>query len=174
MNETETHTTPAPGQVKGGSVFEHWRVVTEGKIHPPLLALALIVVTFILHELLPEQRDIAWHHVLGLVLTAGGVGFSFYAAAIFGARDTTKNPYGEPTQFVQQAPYTYSRNPMYVGLTATLLGLAVFFDSIAMLLAPAIFFTVIDRLVLPREEETMTRLFGQQYLEYTSRVRRWL
>ena len=63
---------------------------------------------------------------------------------------------------------------MYLGLTTTLFGLAVFFGSIAMLLAPAVFFAVIDRMVIPREEETMERLFGQDYRDYTYRVRRWI
>jgi protein-S-isoprenylcysteine O-methyltransferase Ste14 len=112
--------------------------------------------------------------VIGLIAVAVGAGLSSFAAAIFQARETTRNPYGEPTKFVAQAPYTWTRNPMYLGLAATLLGLAIFFGSIAMLLAPAVFFSVIDRMVIPREEETMERLFGQEYRDYTYRVRRWI
>jgi protein-S-isoprenylcysteine O-methyltransferase Ste14 len=144
------------------------------KIHPPLLALGLLAATLVLHFMLPEARNVAWHHVIGLVLAAGGVGVSFFAAAIFQARDTTKNPYGEPSAFVVQMPYTFTRNPMYLGLTAALLGCAIFFDSVVMLAAPAVFFAVIDRMVIPREEATLTRVFGQQYLDYQGRVRRWL
>jgi protein-S-isoprenylcysteine O-methyltransferase Ste14 len=144
------------------------------KIHPPILAGALLLVTLILHFMLPEERFVGWHHLIGLLLVAGGVGLSSFAAAIFQARETTKNPYGEPAAFVVQAPYTWTRNPMYVGLTTTLLGLAIFFDSTVMLLAPAVFFVVIDRMVVPREEETMERLFGQQYVDYKNRVRRWI
>ena len=144
------------------------------KIHPPLLALALVAVTLVLHFMLPESREVEWYQLIGLVLTAGGVGLSFFAAAIFQARDTTKNPYGEPTTFVALMPYTFTRNPMYLGLTTALLGLAVFFGSVVMLLAPAVFFSVIDRMVIPREEETLKRVFGQQYDDYQGRVRRWL
>ena len=63
---------------------------------------------------------------------------------------------------------------MYLGVVTALLGLAIFFGSIAMLLAPAVFFAVIDRMVIPREEETMERLFGQDYVAYKDRVRRWI
>ena len=63
---------------------------------------------------------------------------------------------------------------MYLGLVTTLLGFAVFFGSIVMLVAPVVFFTVIDRMVIPREEETMERRFGQDYRDYIFRVRRWL
>jgi protein-S-isoprenylcysteine O-methyltransferase Ste14 len=144
------------------------------KIHPPLLAVALILITLILHFVLPEERLVGWHHVIGLLLVAVGAGLSSFAAAIFQARDTTRNPYGDPGTFVVQAPYTWTRNPMYLGITSALLGLAIFFGSIVMLLAPIAFFIVIDRMVIPREEETMERLFGEQYVDYKNRVRRWV
>jgi protein-S-isoprenylcysteine O-methyltransferase Ste14 len=144
------------------------------KIHPPLLALVCLVGALVLHLLVSGTRTVYVHHLFGLLLIAGGVGLSFYAAAIFAARDTTKNPYGEPSQFVTVMPYTFTRNPMYVGLTTVLLGFAVFFASPVMILAPIVFFVVIDRMVIPREEQTMERQFGDSYLDYKRRVRRWL
>ncbi|SRR5208337_1966473 len=148
--------------------------LTTMKIHPPLLAGALLLVTLVLHFMLPEERSVGWYQVIGLLVVVAGVGLMFFAAAIFQARETTKNPYGEPAAFVVQPPYTWTRNPMYLGFVTLLLGLAIFFESIAMLLAPAVFFAVIDRIVIPREEETMGRLFGQDYRDYTYRVRRWI
>ena len=139
-----------------------------------ILAGALLLATLALHFMLPEQRVVGLEQVIGLLFVVFGVGMSCFAAAIFQARETTKNPYGEPTAFVVQSPYTWTRNPMYLGLTTALFGLALFFSSIVMLAGPAVFFAVIDRLVIPREEETMERLFGKDYLDYTNRVRRWL
>jgi protein-S-isoprenylcysteine O-methyltransferase Ste14 len=149
-------------------------VLSTTKIHPPILAGALLLVTLALHFMLPEERAVGWYQVIGLLLVAAGAGLSSFAAAIFQARETTRNPYGEPAAFVVQAPYTWTRNPMYLGLTTALFGLAVFFGSIVMLLGPAVFFAAIDRIVIPREEETMERLFGKDYLDYMNRVRRWI
>ena len=148
--------------------------LTTMKIHPPLLAGVLVLVTLALHFMLPEERSVGWYQVIGLIVVAGGAGLSSFAAAIFQARDTTRKPWGEPTAFVVQPPFTWTRNPMYLGLVTVLLGLAIFFESIAMLLAPAVFFAVIDRMLIPREEETMERLFGQDYVAYKDRVRRWI
>jgi len=148
--------------------------LTTMKIHPPLLALALVLVTLALHFMLPEEHSVGGYQVIGLIVVALGAGLSSFAAAIFTARDTTRKPWGEPTAFVAMPPYTWTRNPMYLGLVTLLLGLAIFFESIAMLLAPAVFFAVIDRMVIPREEETMERLFGQDYAAYKDRVRRWI
>ena len=144
------------------------------RIHPPLLAGALLLLTLVLHFVLPEYRAVGWEQAFGLLLVAAGVGISSFAAAIFQARETTRNPYGQPAAFIVQPPYTWTRNPMYLGLVTALFGLAVFFGSIVMLVAPAVFFTVIDRMVIPREEETMERLFGQDYRNFMFRVRRWL
>jgi protein-S-isoprenylcysteine O-methyltransferase Ste14 len=148
--------------------------LTTMKIHPPLLAGALVLITLALHFMLPEERTVGWEQFIGLLFVAVGAGVMCFAAAIFTARDTTKNPQGDPTAFVVLSPYTWTRNPMYLGLATTLFGLAIFFGSIVMLLAPVVFFAVIDRMVIPREEETMERLFGQDYRDYMYRVRRWI
>jgi protein-S-isoprenylcysteine O-methyltransferase Ste14 len=148
--------------------------LTTMKIHPPLLAGVLVLVTLALHFMLPEERIVGWEQVIGLLFVAVGAGLSCFAAAIFQARETTRKPWGEPTKFVEQPPFTWTRNPMYLGLATTLLGLAIFFGSIAMLVAPAVFFAVIDRILIPREEETMERIFGQDYVAYKDRVRRWI
>ena len=149
-------------------------VLSTTKIHPPTLAGALLLITLALHFMLPEERAVGWEQVIGLLFVIFGVGVSCFAAAIFQARETTKKPWGEPTAFVVLPPYTWTRNPMYLGMTAALFGLALFFGSIVMLVAPAVFFAVIDRIVIRREEETMERLFGKDYIDYTNRVRRWV
>ena len=149
-------------------------VLSTTRIHPPLLAAALVLGTLVLHFLLPEERTVGWYQVIGLLVVAFGAGLCCFAAAIFQARGTTRKPWGEPTTFVAQAPYTWTRNPMYLGVAAALFGLAIFFSSIAMLQAPAVFFAVIDRMVIPREEETLERLFGNDYVDYKNRVRRWI
>ena len=159
------------------SQSETGTVDTSGprKIYPPALAGILLLGGLFLHLTSGHHRHLVHlHQLLGLLLVTGGVGLIFYAAALFAARDTTKNPYGEPTEFVLNVPYTFTRNPMYVGLTTVLLGFAVFFGSFVMLLAPIVFVLVIDRALIPHEEKTLERLFGQQYLDYKTRVRRWL
>lgn len=164
----------ATTQPNSESASETPRNVRNLKIHPPVLVAVLLAAGLLLHFILPETRDTGWHQVLGLVLVAGGIGLACFAAALFAARDTTKDPYGAPSTFVVVSPYTFTRNPMYLGLAVALLGFAVFFDSIVMLLGPAVFYAAIDTIVIPREEETMLAQFGDQYRAYKGRVRRWL
>ena len=145
------------------------------KISPPALAGLLLLGALLLHLAggPHHHRFIHPHQLLGLLLVAGGVGISSYAAALFGAHATTKNPHGQATVLVGEAPYTFTRNPMYLGLATILLGFAIFFGSPVMLIAPLVFFLMIDRMLIPEEEATLERLFGEQYLDYKRRVRRW-
>jgi protein-S-isoprenylcysteine O-methyltransferase Ste14 len=144
-------------------------------IHPPLLAASLFLIGLVLHLAgRHHQSPFPFHQFLGLLLATLGTGFSCFAAALFAAHGTTKNPYGEPAAFVTVAPYTFTRNPMYVGMTMILFGFATFFGSLVMLLAPIAFAAVVDRMVIPQEEAAMERLYGQEYRDYKSRVARWL
>ena len=144
------------------------------RIHPPLLAGALLIAGLLLHLAFGQHRVFPFHQFVGVLLVAAGTGLSSYAAALFAARDTTKNPYGKPAAFVTAPPYTLTRNPMYIGLTGVLLGFAAFFGSPIMVLAPIIFAFVIDQIVIPQEEQTMARIHGEQYQDYKNRIPRWL
>ena len=171
MDETSTN---ASSSGSTGSINPNYGASSGLPIPPPLLALLLLAGGVLLHLLARGPRMVYAHHVLGLLIVAGGTGICFYAAALFQAHATTKNPKGEATTFVVEMPYTFTRNPMYLGLTLILFGFAVFFGSIAMLLAPIAFVVIIDRMVIPLEEQNMERLFGPSYMDYTTRVRRWL
>ena len=54
------------------------------------------------------------------------------------------------------------------------LGLAILVDSAWMLLAVPIRLVLIDRIVIAREERYLERKFGDEYLNYKRRVRRWI
>ena len=145
------------------------------RIYPPVLAGVLLVAGLLLHLLgAHHHRAVHFHQFAGLLVVAAGAWFSSYAAGVFSGRNTTLNPHGQPAEFVRLAPYTFTRNPMYLGLTAMLLGFAIFFWSPVMVLAPIIFLLVIDRVVIPKEEDTLERTFGIPYQDYQRRVRRWL
>jgi protein-S-isoprenylcysteine O-methyltransferase Ste14 len=178
MDESSTSTTSSSGAVSAGATTNptnnYVPPVNGLPIPPPLLALLCLIGGLLLHALSSGPREVFAHHVLGLLIVAGGTGLCFYAAALFQARGTTKNPKGDATAFVAEMPYTFTRNPMYLGLTLILFGFAVFFGSIAMLLAPIAFVVIIDRMVIPLEEQNMERLFGASYTDYQTRVRRWL
>jgi protein-S-isoprenylcysteine O-methyltransferase Ste14 len=70
--------------------------------------------------------------------------------------------------------YRYVRNPMYVGVSAIVLGEALLMRSSALLLYWAGFFTLANLFVLLYEEPALRRRFGPSYDAYKKRVGRWI
>jgi protein-S-isoprenylcysteine O-methyltransferase Ste14 len=79
-----------------------------------------------------------------------------------------------PTQrLVVTGPYRYVRNPMYVGVVASILAQALIFGSLAVLAYAALLGVVFHAFVLCYEEPTLRRRYGAQYDAYTRGVHRW-
>jgi protein-S-isoprenylcysteine O-methyltransferase Ste14 len=78
------------------------------------------------------------------------------------------------TTIVDTGPYRFTRNPIYVGMMLGLIGLAIAFNSLWLLLTLVPFVLVIRYGVVAREEADLERKFGDMYRRYRSRVRRWL
>jgi protein-S-isoprenylcysteine O-methyltransferase Ste14 len=63
---------------------------------------------------------------------------------------------------------------MYLGMTLTLLGLAILSGSVAALASPLVFALIMQVKFIPLEERALERVFGEQYAAYRARVRAWL
>jgi protein-S-isoprenylcysteine O-methyltransferase Ste14 len=78
------------------------------------------------------------------------------------------------TAIVETGPYSVTRNPIYLGMFLGLVGLAMGFDGLWLLVMLVPFALVIRYGVVAREESYLERKFGDTYRSYRSRVRRWL
>jgi protein-S-isoprenylcysteine O-methyltransferase Ste14 len=114
---------------------------------------------------------------------AGWVGGAVFAIALALAawaitsitRAGSNVPTNMPTTtIVDTGPYRFTRNPIYLGMFLGLVGLAIAFDSLWLLVALVPFAPVIRYGVVAREEAYLKRKFGHAYHRYRSRVRRWL
>jgi len=92
----------------------------------------------------------------------------------FRRNDTTANPYSSTNSISSCGPYRFSRNPMYVSLCLIQPGIAAWTGNLWLLatLLPAIL--LIRFGVIAREERYLENKFGEQYLQYKHRVRRWM
>ncbi len=111
---------------------------------------------------------------IGLALI--GFATSMSGALTFRRAHTTLNPTRpESTSLlVDWGVYSVTRNPMYLGLLLILTGWALFLsNALAYFFLPA-FVLYINRFQIAPEERVLTSLFGQDFVAYQSRVRRWL
>jgi protein-S-isoprenylcysteine O-methyltransferase Ste14 len=77
-------------------------------------------------------------------------------------------------RLVTDGPFRFTRNPGYLGLAMLYAGIALLRNSLwAILLLPVVVY-VIQREVIGREERYLERTFGEEYLAYKARVRRWV
>ncbi len=111
---------------------------------------------------------------LGVVVFVLGAALLLWASATM-TRAGSNIPTSRPTiVIVDTGPYGVTRNPIYLGFTLGLVGLALGFNSLWLLLAAAGFILVIRYGVIAREEAYLERKFGDTYRRYKARVRRWL
>lgn len=89
---------------------------------------------------------------------------------------TTVNPLKpeESTQLVTTGIYQFSRNPMYTGFFMFLLAWAVLLGSFVAFLILPIFVMLITKVQILPEEVVLQEKFGQDYIAYKNRVRRWI
>jgi protein-S-isoprenylcysteine O-methyltransferase Ste14 len=78
------------------------------------------------------------------------------------------------TTIVESGPYRFTRNPIYLGMFLGVVGLAIAFDSLWLLMTLVPFALVIRYGVVAYEEAYLERRFGDVYRGYRSHVRRWL
>ena len=142
---------------------------------PPLLYLAALVVGLALQAVspmtLPLPAVVRW--VGGGVLVAGFV-FGGVARGAFARAGTNANPMRAATAIVSSGSFRFSRNPMYVGISAVFLGIALLtrIGWLLILLPPVL--AIMHWGVVLREERYLTRKFGAEYEAYRGRVRRYL
>lgn len=106
---------------------------------------------------------------LGLPLIGLGIGLAAWAVHEAGATDVEA-----PDTLITGGPYTYSRNPMYVGWILIYLGVVVVVNSLWMFVLFSLVFVTTHFVDIPKEERYLTEQFGEEYLDYQSRVRRYL
>ena len=70
--------------------------------------------------------------------------------------------------------FHYSRNPIYLGMIITLIGVWIIFGSLTPIFVIAIFTWLIQELFIKEEERMLEAKFGDSYQEYKAIVRRWI
>ena len=145
------------------------------KMPPPLIYLPPLVLGLVLDRrahvpFLP--RGVA--RVLGWPLVGGGMALAAWFARTMREADTTMHINKPVSTLVQDGPFRYSRNPGYLSLSMLYAGISVLRNALwAILLLPLVLY-VIQREVIGREERYLERTFGEEYLDYKARVRRWV
>jgi protein-S-isoprenylcysteine O-methyltransferase Ste14 len=138
-----------------------------------IFALVAGVAVDRLHPLrfVPASVPGAW---IGGAIFAIAFALAIWAIVTIRKAGTQVETYKPTTTIVVDGPYRFTRNPIYLGMVLGQIGVAVAFDSLWILATLVLFYLVIRYGVIAREEAYLEHKFGDVYLGYKSRVRRWL
>lgn len=147
------------------------------KIPPPIYALSTALLMWLSSRYFPVAQLINDPlNKLGIVMMILAVFIDFSSLYLFFKKRTTPNPMKPEftTGLVTNGFYKISRNPMYLGMLTILFGFAFYLGNLTAFLILPLFYIVITEMQIKPEEQMLEKKFGEEYLDYKSRVRRWL
>lgn len=139
---------------------------------PPVWLAGFAVLGGVIGRIVPVATPV--NDVLGAILIFAGLALMIVAAGQMLIARTSVIPRRDPDAFVHGGVFRFSRNPIYLADAILLAGLYIAWDALIALPLVAVFAIVIQKRFILDEEARLSRRFGDEYLDYTSRVRRWL
>jgi len=142
------------------------------RVPPPVIVLAGLLGAWALNWLAPVR--------LGPPAPELGVPVIFVALVLIGwalvvlvRAGNDPRPDKPDTAFVARGPFRFGRNPIYSGFLLVLSGMALIWGTLWGWVAVGAVFLALQFLVVQREEAYLASRFGDAYVEYKNRVRRW-
>lgn len=102
------------------------------------------------------------------------LGLGLWAVLLFRRSGQDENPWKPTPAIMARGPFRFTRNPMYLQMVLVCIGFAVILWNAWILALTPVGAWLLQRLAIRPEEAYLERKFGETYLSYKRRVRRWL
>ena len=149
----------------------------ELKIPPVAVLLISAFVMWLLAKATPAL-DFVLPYAAGIatLIAVPGLVVAVEGVRVFRRHATTVNPIkpGEASSMVTEGVYRYTRNPMYLGLACCTFAWGLYLQNFAAFLFVFVFVAYMTHFQIKPEERALQELFGAEYTEFSSRVRRWI
>lgn len=145
------------------------------RIPPPLFFLFFLVLgigtssTWIKGDLGP-----LYMLIFGAIVTALALVFLIKCVKKHEFYGTNVEPWKPTTKLIFDGAHRYSRNPIYVAMATAYLGISIAASSLVAILLLFFCLLFIRIFVIAKEEVYLEDKFGEEYLQYKTRVRRWI
>jgi protein-S-isoprenylcysteine O-methyltransferase Ste14 len=144
------------------------------RIPTPVWLLGLIGAALLIDWPL-QLPAIVQHRPLGVGLIVVGIVFAIWTQLVFRKHKAEIYPWSEKhTALVTSGPFRFTRNPMYLSLVVIGIGAALLAGTWLMWLVPVVVFALDNFVIIPFEERSMERTFGEAFRAYRARARRWI
>jgi protein-S-isoprenylcysteine O-methyltransferase Ste14 len=145
------------------------------RIPPPLVFLVCILLGVGIQRFFPApifSPSVRWS--LAALFLGTGISLMAYCVTAFIKRKTNLVPWKPTTALVISGVYRYSRNPIYIAFILIGWGIAFAVNNFWMLISMFVFAGVVQKTAIVKEEKYLEQKFGEGYLAYKHRVRRWI
>jgi len=145
------------------------------RLHPPVIYAISILSGIVLNNLWPLVMPFGLNgRLYGGCVIAAAIFIAGWSLFEFHRASTDVRPDRPDSELITTGPYRYTRNPLYIVLSLVQLTVAIWLNNLWVLLLLPLSVMVITSYAISREEHYLEKLFGQEYLDYKTRVRRWI
>tara|TARA_B100000925_G_scaffold14633_1_gene10189 strand:- start:71 stop:517 length:447 start_codon:yes stop_codon:yes gene_type:complete len=147
----------------------------DNKVPPPIVTFICGLAIYFSKSFFNEFFSYS-NNIISLFLLILGLVVFLSAVKSFRKQKTTVNPL-EPKQassLVTSGIFKFSRNPMYLGMLIILLSLSFKFNLIGGMTISLFFYIFITKFQIIPEEAAMNELFGNEFIDYSKKTRRWI
>jgi protein-S-isoprenylcysteine O-methyltransferase Ste14 len=151
----------------------------EVRVFPPAIPLVTVLLGTALNYLIPLGARFTpvthARHWVGALLVVGSIlGLGWRFVRLVRGSGQSENPWKPTTEIIEHGPFRISRNPMYLQMVLVCVGLSIILWNVWILLLTPLCAWLLQRWVIAPEEAYLERKFGDGYLAYKRRVRRWI
>jgi protein-S-isoprenylcysteine O-methyltransferase Ste14 len=160
-------------------VDEKQRDAANVRVLPPLIPLLAILVGVVLNWIWPIASDLAFpapeRYWLGGFIVVGAIlALGYWPVRLLRGSGQSENPWKPTTEIIQRGPFRFTRNPLYLQMLLVCVGFSIALANLWILVLTPVAGWLLQRLAILPEEAYLERKFGESYLAYKRRVRRWL
>ena len=145
---------------------------------PPIIILSAIAVSLLLNVVYPlpwfGQPLSSILAAFGWLMIAAFVALNISAIRAMRRAGTTVRPDRGTDHLVTDGAFSFTRNPLYVAGTVLVLGIGLVSGIVWCVLLAIVAAFAVQKLAIEREERHLQARFGETYMDYARRVRRWI
>ena len=149
------------------------------RIFPPAAPLLTILLGIGLQRLWPlaagfQLPDAVRYGLGGVILVGAILGLGLWSVVLMRQSGQSENPWKPTPSLLDRGPFRLTRNPMYLQMVLVCVAAAILLANPWVLLLTPIAAWALQRLAIIPEEAYLESKFGDAYVAYKRRVRRWL
>lgn len=142
---------------------------------PPLILLFVVIIQLLVSNYLSFLAiDIFFIHWIGYTIISSSLFMLVISIMEFRKLKTTVIVFKKSTFLVTTKLYSLTRNPMYVSMFFTLLGLGLLNNNIGSIITAFLFIPLMNHRIIFHEESMLVNEFQNEYNLYKSKVKRWI